>query len=259
MDTEKVDPASLALLTFQTRALLACHRELGITAYPADPLLRRVFTGVPVRQPVRDEPRVRPLRDTVPQKNAETKPRQNDDLAAIARDIAACRNCDPGPGQVLPGLGDEQPKLVVIGDYCSASTNGEIWGAQEDEMFWKMMAAIGLDRNSVYVTNCVKCAVDEENSRDRIKRCREFLERELAVLKPELICTMGLAAAQLLLAGNQPLHRLRGRFHQYSLSCGGSARVMPTYHPRFLLKQPEMKRVAWLDLQTIQRRLTKNP
>jgi DNA polymerase len=249
------DPASLALLTLQLRSLLACHRELGIAAYPADPVLQRVFAGaapIPSRGRTTEPADGRTRRESAG-KQAQKSPAAHpgDNLEAIAGDVTGCRLCKARAGEARPGYGSGRPRLVVIGDHCTDHGAGEdiIWGVEEDAMFWKMMAAIGLDRDSVYVTNVVKCHQGLDGS------CRDFLQRELAVLQPPLICTMGLAAAQVLLGGKQPLHRLRGRFHNYTFPHGGTARVMPTYHPRFLLEQPDMKRVTWLDLQAIQRQL----
>ena len=120
------------------------------------------------------------------------------------------------------------------------------------------MAAIGLDRESVFVTNCIKCSLEETRQVDQEsgRRCFPFLERELALLQPEVICTLGELATSLVLKNSTPLVRMRGRFHQYRYPHGSKARVMPTFHPRFLLQHPEMKRAAWMDLQAVQRSIT---
>jgi DNA polymerase len=152
------------------------------------------------------------------------------------------------------------PRLFVVGDCFRGHSNKKdiLWSPEEDELFWKMMAAIGLDQNSVFVTNCIKCSLGETRQveLESGSRCFPFLERELALLQPELICTLGELATSLILKNSTPLVRMRGHFHQYRYPQGGRARVMPTFHPRFLLRHPEMKRAAWMDLQAVQRSIT---
>lgn len=126
-------------------------------------------------------------------------------------------------------------------------------GQAEDELFWRMMKAIGLNRETVYVTNVVKCRQPEPLAAER--NCLFWLEQELRVLQPCLICAMGLAAAQMLIGKKASLFRLRGKFHPCHLPAAPQAQVLATYHPSFLLQQPDIKGAAWKDLQLIQQRL----
>jgi DNA polymerase len=251
------DPASLTLLAVQTRNLLAFHQEIGLDCYPDRPGLSTVFqtTGKVSSSPV------------LPPKKQELSPKPasvsgaisvRDALQELYQKIDDCRICAPDGQTVLssrPGRGPETPRLFVVGDFCSESGEDHptLWGQEEDALFWKMMAAIGLDPDSVYVTNCVKCTCPDRDVRKARDRCTDFLLQELAAVAPPLICTMGDMAANVLLSSRQPLVRLRGRFHEYHFPHGGTARLMPTFHPRFLLEHPEMKKAAWLDLQAIQR------
>ena len=257
---KQVDPAALAQLAYQTRNLLAFHLELGISSYPATPELRRfiiteqpVATGSP--SPVHRETADKKPVSTA-KKIGESTARQ---LETISRQLTSCRNCGSVSGPAIPGQGSTKPRLFVVGDYLNPADvdSGTIWGAEEDELFWKMMAAIGLDQDSVYVTNCIKCCQDNVSQSDTAagQRCFPFLEQELAAIQPELICSMGEIATGLLLGSRVPLVRMRGRFHQYRYPHGSVARVMPTFHPRFLLQHPEMKRATWMDLQAVQRQL----
>ena len=257
---KKVDPADLAQLLQQTRNLLACHLELGLSGYPVTPELRRLFA--------REQPEAAGSpsllhRETVNRESAPAAIKNSEStelqLESISRQLSSCRNCDSVSGSPLPGQGSATPRLFVVGDYGEiSSTNSEvIWGADEDELFWKMMAAIGLDQESVYVSNCIKCRQDNVSAPDPAlaRRCFPFLQQELAAIQPGLICSMGEIATGLLLGSRVPLVRMRGRFHQYRSPHGTVSRVMPTFHPRFLLKHPEMKRAVWLDLQAVQRQL----
>lgn len=136
-----------------------------------------------------------------------------------------------------------------------------IWGQAEDELFWRMMGAIQLDRRTVYVTNVIKCPQNEARNSEAMRNCLTWLEKELRLLQPQVICAMGEIAACTLTAKNAPLMRLRGTFHPCRIATDIRAQVMPTLHPRYLLGlhepdlQKKMKAVAWQDLLLIQARL----
>jgi len=257
---KELDPAALAQLAYQTRNLLAFHLELGISDYPATPELRQFLEKEQPASTGSVDPMSRGTANKNPVPDAkisrESTARQ---LETISRQLTGCRICGSGTGLAIPGQGSTAPRLFVVGDSlnCTDADSGMIWGAEEDELFWKMMAAIGLDQESVYVTNCIKCSRDNVTQLDAAagQRCFPFLEQELAAIQPELICSMGEIATVLLLGNRVPLVRMRGRFHQYPYSHGNVARVMPTFHPRFLLQNPEMKRATWMDLQAVQRQL----
>jgi uracil-DNA glycosylase family 4 len=255
---KEVDPAVLAQLAYQTRNLLVFHLELGIADYPATPELRQFLE--------KEQPAATGSVDPVSRGTANNNPvpaakisRESTarQLETISRQLTGCRICGSVTGPAIPGQGSTAPRLFVVGDSlnCADADSGMIWGAEEDELFWKMMAAIGLDQESVYVTNCIKCSRDNVTQLDAAagQRCFPFLEQELAAIQPELICSMGEIATGLLLGSRVPLVRMRGHFHQYPYPHGNVARVMPTFHPRFLLQNPEMKRATWMDLQAVQR------
>ncbi len=265
---KSVDPAALAQLTHQTRDLLAFHLETGLSGYPATPELRKFLVR---EQPVATRPGIIPGQPSKFERPAARKPAQSTpaapkvsaesaarDLKIIGQEFVDCTICPSATRVKIPGQGSPAPHLFVVGDCCGATgEKGLIWGVDEDDLFWKMMTAIGLDRQSVYVSNCVKCSCvdpvlyDDES----VQRCFAYLERELLAIQPALICAMGDVATRLLLKNQNPLVRLRGRFHQYRYPGGNRARVMPTFHPRFLLQHEEMKRATWMDLQALQRLL----
>ena len=259
---KEVDPAVLAQLVYHTRNLLAFHLELGIADYPATPELRQFLEKEQPAATGSVDPVSRGAANKNPVPAAkisrESTARQ---LETISRQLTGCRICGSVTGPAIPGQGSTAPRLFVVGDSlnCTDADSGMIWGAEEDELFWKMMAAIGLDQESVYVTNCIKCSRDRDNVTQLDaaagQRCFPFLEQELAAIQPELICSMGEIATGLLLGSRVPLVRMRGHFHQYPYPHGNVARVMPTFHPRFLLQNPEMKRATWMDLQAVQRQL----
>jgi len=104
----------------------------------------------------------------------------------------------------------------------------------------------------VYICNIIKCRPPENrNPRpDEIKACAPFLERQIAAIKPDLICALGTFAAQTLLETQKPISKLRGSFHQYM-----GIRLLPTYHPAYLLRNPAKKRDVWEDMKKLMQAL----
>ncbi len=274
---QTVDPFSLALVAQETRNLLALHLQLGIRSYPADPALRQFLLQAhnliarPAPAPPRaEETAPAPPERTGPGRSAEqvTAPQtakldneeKQQQIEAVAGKLACCRSCPSAAEHpAVPGLGSLTPRLLVLGDCFlgAAPRPGMIWAKDEEGMLWRMMDAIGLDRASVYVTNAVKCPQPEPVRPDSpaAQACFSFLEQELQIIRPQIICTMGDVATRALLRTKAPVVRLRTRFHPYRFPHGGRAKVMPTFHPRLLLQHPEMKRATWEDLQAIQRLL----
>ena len=276
-----VDPLSLALLTGQVRSLLRFHLLMGVDGYPKkEGLLKFARSGKGTVAPVGSRPYQRstaPLTAPGPDRAGSGAEKRPDapvpsstsghrdrppsaaSLQALARDVSGCRACSLAEnrlGQVL-GQGPRSPHLMVVGDYSLQTDEfspAVLFGREEDGMLWRMMEAIGLDRDGVYVSNVLKCCPKSmQQGIAGVEQCASFLHREIGLLKPRIILAMGESAASCLLGVSAPLVRVRGRFHPYRYpeSCG--ARVMPTFHPRFLLVHAEMKKMVWHDLQVVQR------
>lgn len=248
---------AMARLAHELGNVLRFHQALGLNEYPGSPELRRFLekreAEVKTSRPGRKAPRPRPE----PGEPAGLR------LQGLGREIASCAFCPLAAGRlgIVPGSGGESSSLMVVGDW-SQQGNGHfapatIFGPEDDALLVKMMAAIGLQPGDIYVTNCVKCCPPSGQYPDRacLKACFSFLEREIAVVKPRVICAMGDMAAGMLLGREEPLVRLRGRFYQFRYQAGSPIAVMPTFHPRFLRRHEEMKKGTWLDLQAIRRHL----
>src|SRR4030042_622445 len=110
------------------------------------------------------------------------------------------------------------------------------------------MQAIGLSRDHVYICNVVKCRPPGNRTPlpDEIEICFPFLERQIAAIKPAFICALGAVAAQALISPNVPISKLRGRFYDFL-----GIRVLPTYHPAYLLRNPDKKREVWEDMKRL--------
>ncbi|MGX9727249.1 MAG: uracil-DNA glycosylase [Candidatus Electronema sp. VV] len=256
------DPTALLALLRQTRSLLAAHVNLGLAAYPARRELRHFLAvrlaapSVPMAQ-LREQP-VRPSPPMMPEQGA-TPPVPALSLSEIAGQLAACRRC-PGAAPLSSGLGCAAPKLMVVSDCCVGKERGQglLWSQEEDVLFWRMMAAIGLSRESVYLTSALKCPQQQPlppgSGSPEERACLPWLEAELQAVQPRLICAFGEAAARMLLgSGATPLLRLRKKLHTCTQL--EAAQVLATYPPRLLLQHPELKQAAWEDLQLLQKRL----
>lgn len=184
-------------------------------------------------------------------------------LEALVEEIRSCSLCSFAGKRagIVAGLGNPGVRLMVVGDWSRQDKGFEstvLFGREEDEMLWKMMSAIELHPEQVYVTNCIKCCpkmgIDPDGD-EAVTRCFSYVEREIAAVRPRLICAMGEMAAGMLLGKSAPLARLRGRMGTYGYRAEETVAVMPTFHPRFLLANPEMKKATWHDLQQVKRYL----
>jgi len=174
-------------------------------------------------------------------------------LAQLAASVRDCRNCrlHAGRTQVVFGTGDPAAALVFVGEAPGhdEDVQGEPFVGQAGQLLTRIIAAIGLTREQVYMLNVIKCRPPHNRhpQPDEVAACRPILQAQLACLRPCVICALGTFAAQTLLHTEENISRLRGRFHML-----GAIQVMPTYHPAFLLRHPQYKRAVWEDMQRIQ-------
>ena len=177
-------------------------------------------------------------------------------LADIRRELGDCTRCSlhEGRSRILFGAGPSDAGLMIVGEWPNRADDAEgiFFSGREGELLSKMLQAIDVDLADAYLTNVVKCRASEENppGKEHISSCRPFLLSQIDVISPKVIVTMGPLAAQELLSTNKLLIRLRGRVHKYK-----KIPLVPTFQPSYLLKNPEMKKAAWVDLQLLQREL----
>jgi DNA polymerase len=126
---------------------------------------------------------------------------------------------------------------------------GEPFVGKAGQLLTRILRAIGLTREDVYICNIIKCRPpgNRNPEPDEIAACIPFLRRQLRAIGPGLICALGTFAAQTLLATKTPISRLRGNFYTYE-----GIRILPTYHPAFLLRNPAKKADVWEDMQKLQ-------
>lgn len=186
-------------------------------------------------------------------------------LADIAEEVAICHSCDLYAQRLYPvaGRGPEKVRLLIVGDWLASDDNGQLppnqlFGVEQDLMLARMLAAMQLPVSSVFVTNVIKCAIPAscQPQASHVQSCVSFLRRQIAVLRPEAICTMGMVAARAVLEKSLPLSRLRGRLHEYEVIKELKIPVVTTYHPTYLLQNAEMKAATWADLQLLAKELS---
>ena len=173
-------------------------------------------------------------------------------LAEIRADLGECRRCKLSVSRkkIVFGAGSPTAKLVFVGEGpgFEEDQSGEPFVGAAGRLLTRIIEAIKLTRDQVYICNVIKCRPPRNRNPqpDEIRTCFPFLERQLAAIQPDFICALGKFAAQTLLGSEQAISRLRGRFHDYR-----GTRVLPTYHPAYLLRNPDKKRDVWEDMKML--------
>lgn len=248
------------------RSLVAYHQALGVECYPRDTaivhFLERTAGAATRGQTLPQQKKVIPaLAPVVASAVTET-------LQDIAVEIDGCCNCDLHVRRVVsaPGRGAAGARLLIVGGWLTGIEEADppaemIFGRDEDKMLARMLAAIHLAPGDVFITNILKCGLPEscQPVAANIHYCLTYLKRQIAVIAPTVICTMGIIPTRALLDLPQSLSQLRGRFHLYTAFDGNQIPLMPTYHPSYLLQAEEMKIKTWEDLQLIEKKLAGSP
>jgi DNA polymerase len=179
-------------------------------------------------------------------------------LEAVRTELGDCRRCKLHPyrTQIVFGTGNPQARLIFIGEAPGRDEDlqGEPFVGQAGQLLNKIIQAIQLQREEVYIANIIKCRPPENRNPepDEIAACEPFLIKQLQVIRPKLICALGTFAAQTLLKTEEKISSLRGKFLEYQ-----GIPLMPTYHPAFLLRNPSRKREVWEDMKKIKREYDK--
>ncbi len=177
-------------------------------------------------------------------------------LEDIRTDLGDCKRCRLSGDRtnIVFGSGNAHAKLVFIGEGpgYEEDRQGQPFVGAAGRLLTKIIEAIKLTRNQVYICNIVKCRPPGNRNPmpDEIAACSPFLKRQIAAIHPDFICTLGSFAAQTLLETKEPISKLRGTFYDYM-----GIKVMPTYHPAFLLRNPAKKRSVWEDMKKLMKAL----
>lgn len=177
-------------------------------------------------------------------------------LEEIRRDLGDCRRCPLWRGRrnLVFGEGDPHARLMFVGEAPGEEEDrqGRPFVGRAGQLLTRIIEAIGLRREEVYIANILKSRPpgNRDPQPEEVAACSPFLRRQVAAVNPDVLCALGAYAARNLLESELPISRLRGRFHDFH-----GRPLMPTFHPSYLLRNPEAKREAWEDMKQVRDRL----
>lgn len=173
--------------------------------------------------------------------------------------VVNCRDCGlhQTRTQAVFGVGDRSARLMVIGEAPGADEDrqGEPFVGRAGQLLNAMLEAIGFAREQVYIANIIKCRPpgNRDPHIEETAACQPYLHRQIGLLQPQLILSVGRISAHNLLGTEESVGRLRGRVHRFD---PGDIPLIVTYHPAYLLRRPQEKAKAWQDLQAVYRQLS---
>jgi DNA polymerase len=210
-------------------------------------------TGVMNSDDVEADPRVRPTTFQVLRNAADA-------LAAVRADIGDCTRCKlhaQGRTQIVFGVGNPEADLMFVGEAPGADEDiqGFPFVGRAGQLLTKIIEAIDLKREDVYIANVIKCRPpgNRNPEPDEVATCEPFLFQQIDIIKPKVIVALGKFGAQTLLRTLDPISRLRGRVYEFR-----GAKLVPTFHPAYLLRNPSSKREVWEDMKLVRKLLSQN-
>lgn len=177
---------------------------------------------------------------------------QDESLEAIRADIGDCTRCKLHEHRthIVFGEGNPKARLVFVGEGPGADEDatGRPFVGRAGQLLDKIIAAIGMKRDECYIANVVKCRPPQNRTpeRDEVATCEQFLFRQLSFIRPKVIVALGSPAFQCLMKTKDTITRARGQWLDWN-----GIKVMPTFHPAYLLRSPDKKREAWDDMKKV--------
>jgi DNA polymerase len=170
--------------------------------------------------------------------------------ADIGPQCTRCKLCELGRRQVVFGVGNPKARLMFVGEAPGEDEDrqGEPFVGRAGQLLTKIIEAINLSRDQVYIANVIKCRPpgNRNPEPDEVAACEPFLFQQIAIIQPRVIVALGKFAAQSLLRTTEPITRMRGREFEYR-----GATLIPTFHPAYLLRNPPAKREVWEDMKKV--------
>jgi uracil-DNA glycosylase len=223
---------------------LTFARELGVAGVSRDPAWRQRTADVP--------PPAAPATDRT-QAPVRVFAQSHEALLAVREEIGDCTRCKLhrlGRKQIVFGVGNPEADLMFVGEAPGADEDvqGIPFVGRAGQLLTKIIEAIGLTRDQVYIANVIKCRPPQNRNPepDEVDTCEPFLFRQVDVINPKVIVALGTFAARTLLRTLDPISRLRGRVYDYR-----GAKLIPTFHPAYLLRNPASKREVWEDMKVV--------
>jgi len=182
---------------------------------------------------------------------------RNGALAVLQQQVAGCTRCGElaaARTHTVFGAGPSDARLCFFGEAPGADedASGEPFVGRAGQLLTKIIEACSFTRDQVYILNVLKCRPPGNRTPlpDEVANCREYFERQFEAISPEFICCLGTSAAQALLRTTEPIGKLRRRWFAH-----GSAQVICTYHPSYLLRNPAAKRDVWEDMKMLMQKM----
>ena len=180
----------------------------------------------------------------------------SNELEALKEEVLKCSRCGLAKTRlnVVFGSGNPKASLMFVGEAPGADEDaqGLPFVGRAGQLLTKIIEAMGLKREDVYIANILKCRPpnNREPQPDEISACQENIARQIDVIRPKAICTLGKFASQTLLNTATPISALRGKFQEYN-----GVKVMPTFHPAYLLRNLGDKKLVWEDMKKVMKEL----
>jgi uracil-DNA glycosylase family 4 len=241
---------------------LTFAKELGVMGVSRDVQWRtrgETLTENPgTGNPGTENPRTENLRTAEPENPRTPEPRNAsgtsaDALVAVREEIGDCTRCKLhrlGRRQIVFGVGNPDAELMFVGEAPGGDEDiqGIPFVGRAGQLLTKIIEAIGLKREDVYIANVIKCRPPQNRNpeQDEVDTCEPFLFQQVDIIKPKVIVALGTFAARALLRTVDPISRLRGRVYAYR-----GAKLVPTFHPAYLLRNPASKREVWEDMKVV--------
>jgi uracil-DNA glycosylase family 4 len=240
------------------REHLKYYRDLGVQGITTDPKWRERASNELVAD---CGPVVQQIDSPQSATSSFETPDQAEALAAVRAFIGDCTRCKLsglGRKQVVFGTGNPNADLMFVGEAPGADEDeqGVPFIGRAGQLLTKIIEAIGMQRDDVYIANVIKCRPpgNRNPEPDEVATCEPFLAQQIDIVKPRVIVALGTFAAHLLLRTDAPISRIRGVIHEYR-----GASLIPTFHPAYLLRSPDRKRDVWDDMKKVRAILTEAP
>jgi uracil-DNA glycosylase family 4 len=248
---------------------LRYYEDLGIGAFYRDRAPRRAMDERVMGKTVKETPQIATGKAAPPAQSPAAVPKlhlmgrgpslfeavervQGDSLELICGELAGCTRCKlhRRRTQIVFGVGNPHADLVFVGEGPGhdEDVQGIPFVGRAGQLLTQMITAMGLSRDDVYIANVVKCRPPENRTpeKDEIATCLPFLFRQLTSINPKVIVSLGSVAAQALLNTNKGISHFRGQWFDFR-----GAKLMATYHPAYLLRNPHAKPEVWADLKKV--------
>jgi uracil-DNA glycosylase family 4 len=231
------------------------ERKLGVNYLQLDPIIK---DSMPYEEDVISQPLVpASVCDNLDTFNEETnvelsRSEKVEELRKLEEQVKRCTKCElcNNRTNVVFGTGDPDADLMFVGEAPGyyEDEQGEPFVGKAGQLLTKIIESIGMKRSDVYIANILKCRPPDNRNpnANEIVMCSPHLIKQIEIIRPKIICALGTFAAQTLLDTKESIGKLRGKFFEYQ-----STKFLATYHPAYLLRNPDDKKKVWADIKKV--------